>query len=106
MKKLAAQDLVNRLSKIKQSLIVDMLKLENQAKGKYYGKINGEEYYSEAEVLDAYGSGIISKRQMERALKVGSKSVDKRETLFEEQKMIQDCIVAITMNYLEDDYEH
>lgn len=106
MKKLAAQDLVNRLTKIKQSLIVDMLKLENQAKGKYYGKINGEEYYSENDVLDAYGAGVISRRQMERALKASSKSVDKRETLFEEQKMIQECIVAITMNYLEDEYEH
>ena len=59
------------LKNIERDLTKKIKQLKNNRKNKEDFKItiNGEEYYSENEIIDAYGSDIISSTQKDTALK-------------------------------------
>lgn len=59
------------LKNIERDLTKKIKQLKNNRKNKEVFKItiNGEEYYSENEIIDAYGSDIISTTQKDTALK-------------------------------------
>lgn len=59
------------LKNIERDLTKKIKQLKNNRKNKEVFKItiNGEEYYTENEIIDAYGSDIISTTQKDTALK-------------------------------------
>ena len=59
------------LKNIERDLTKKIKQLKNNRKNKEDFKItiNGEEYYTENEIIDAYGSDIISSTQKDTALK-------------------------------------
>lgn len=59
------------LKNIERDLTKKIKQLKNNRKNKEVFKItiNGEEYYNENEIIDAYGSDIISTTQKDTALK-------------------------------------
>ena len=59
------------LKNIERDLTKKIKQLKNNRKNKedFKTTINGEEYYTENEIIDAYGSDIISSTQKDTALK-------------------------------------